>query len=95
MRTVGMPPCICCSVNDGATEVYQFFQPGKSEPCAWAHPSCFVEFVRRHARVTPTELVCVICELNVPGELLHPLHAGPETVPVAVWVHGSCMADYW
>jgi hypothetical protein len=58
-----------------------------------------VEFLRRHARVTPTGLalgkVYVICELNVPGEVLHPLHAGPETVPVAAWVHASCMADYW
>jgi hypothetical protein len=40
-----------------------------------------------------SELVCVICEVNVPGETLWPLHFDPRNPRPALWVHPECIAE--
>jgi hypothetical protein len=92
------PPCICCArhADDAGTMGYQLFQPNQSKPCAWAHQDCFVQYAQRRARMTLTGIdlgqACILCELHIPAEELHPLHG--ENTPAVAWVHAKCMADY-
>jgi hypothetical protein len=42
--------------------------------------------------LTP-DMVCVICEVNVPGEELWALHFDPNNARPALWLHPECITE--
>jgi hypothetical protein len=91
------PVCLCCFRDGPEQDGHQLFQPGEQHPCAWVHRACLIEYLGHHLTRTGTTLtpdrVCVICEVNVPGEDLWGLHFDPSNARPGLWLHPACIAE--
>jgi hypothetical protein len=89
------PVCLCCFRDGPEHEGHQLFQPHEQHPCAWVDRACVMAYLQRHLKPKGTdlvpEMVCVVCEVTVPGETLSALHFDPRNPRTVFWTHPECI----